>query len=519
MPDTSPIVVGSKPGIKQDGTAFEGEYYVDGQWVRFQRGLPRKIGGYRQIIGGLSGPPRELDVYSANGLNYVVNGHGAGVEQFTVDSMLNASVISNRTPAGFASDPNNDWQFCEVFDTASFKLKLLGIATPCLVNIDSTTTSPVYVGDAYGTAALVATATPPPTTNPSGGIFGLQSYAIILGADGFVGWSVSNAPADFAGAGSGEARVTDQKLIAGKPIRGSGGAATALLWSLDALVRMTFVGGAPVWGFDTISDESSIMSANTVVEYDGIYYWMGVDRFLMFNGVLQELDNDLNLNFLFDNFNFAVRGKAFAFKVPRYGEIWFCVPLFGSSEPNWAIIYNVRESRRAGYPVWYDTPLPRDGRGAAHYAQVNRVPFMTGSSIITPNVGYALWAHETGVDEILGTQTNAIMSFFETAEISPITGQKPVSQGLHVELIEPDFVQFGTIRAQVAGRQNARSPYQLSAVRDIPQSAVTSDQQVVYFRENRRQMRFRFESNVAGGDYQMGLVIAHVGPADMRVLA
>jgi len=43
------VQIKSLPGIKRDGTKFEGDQYVDGQWVRFQRGLPRKIGGYRAI--------------------------------------------------------------------------------------------------------------------------------------------------------------------------------------------------------------------------------------------------------------------------------------------------------------------------------------------------------------------------------------------------------------------------------------------------------------------------------------
>ncbi len=40
-------VLKSTPGIKRDGTKFEGDSYTDGQWVRFQRGLPRKMGGYK----------------------------------------------------------------------------------------------------------------------------------------------------------------------------------------------------------------------------------------------------------------------------------------------------------------------------------------------------------------------------------------------------------------------------------------------------------------------------------------
>jgi hypothetical protein len=44
-----PVKIASIAGIKRDGTQFEGDYYVDGQWCRFQRKLPRKMGGYRLL--------------------------------------------------------------------------------------------------------------------------------------------------------------------------------------------------------------------------------------------------------------------------------------------------------------------------------------------------------------------------------------------------------------------------------------------------------------------------------------
>lgn len=37
-------------GIKRDGTIFETNEYSDGVWCRFQRGQPKKMGGYRQIF-------------------------------------------------------------------------------------------------------------------------------------------------------------------------------------------------------------------------------------------------------------------------------------------------------------------------------------------------------------------------------------------------------------------------------------------------------------------------------------
>ena len=35
------------PGIQRDGTSFQSEYCIDGQWIRFQRGKVKKIGGMK----------------------------------------------------------------------------------------------------------------------------------------------------------------------------------------------------------------------------------------------------------------------------------------------------------------------------------------------------------------------------------------------------------------------------------------------------------------------------------------
>ena len=41
-------------------------------------------------------------------------------------------------------------------------------------------------------------------------------------------------------------------------------------------------------------------------------------------------------------------------------------------------------------------------------------------------------------------------------------------------------------------------------------------EQQVFFKEQRRELRFRFSSNTVGGDYQMGEVIVHIEAADGR---
>ena len=63
-----------KPGIQRDGTIFNAPSYMDGQWVRFQNGLPRKMGGYNGIFLNATGISRGMTMSSISGLNYVISG-------------------------------------------------------------------------------------------------------------------------------------------------------------------------------------------------------------------------------------------------------------------------------------------------------------------------------------------------------------------------------------------------------------------------------------------------------------
>ena len=75
-----------KPGIQRDGTLFDAPCYVDGRWVRFQRGRPRKIGGFNGIFLNSSGISRGMIMNSSDGLNYVYSGYNDGLEYWTTDN-------------------------------------------------------------------------------------------------------------------------------------------------------------------------------------------------------------------------------------------------------------------------------------------------------------------------------------------------------------------------------------------------------------------------------------------------
>jgi hypothetical protein len=587
------IQIKSAPGIKRDGTRLEGDNYVDGQWVRFQRGLPRKIGGYRSINKYISGVVRAVHEYTQDLLTYLHLGSAEKVERLYIDGSYNTSVVTDRTPtSGFTVSANNMWQFAVAYDTTNGN-QLVAQVAPNLECICNSTGGEIFTGDLLGTGVLVEVpgANKPANFSATGGVVSLPPYTFVYGNDGYVAWSVPNTPDDFVGSGAGNAYVTGQKIIKGMPLRGGpGNSPSGLFWSADSLVRASYVGSTQIFQFDTISTQTSIMSANCVIEYDGIFYWIGTDRFLMFNGVVREMENNLNLNFFFDNLNTQYRQKVFAIKVPRFGEIWWCFPFGDSTEPNHAIIYNVREN------TWYDTALPEGGRGAGTFPAVFRKPLMTGveqqdyravtvavdgagtgytagdvltvaggiglipvevtvttvngsggvTGVSLSNAGqytetpanpasvtggtgsaatltvtferpYKLWVHEVGTDAIDGQSVQPIQSYFETGDISlpALSGQ---NRAMQVLMVEPDFVQSGDMILQVRGRANARAPEVNGDVMTFPDTASTPQEQVVFLKTQRRELRFHFESNTVGGDYQMGQVFAHVQPGDGTTL-
>jgi hypothetical protein len=506
------IQIRSLPGIKRDGTRFEGDNYVDGQWVRWQRGLPRKMGGYRSVNRYLPEIVRSIDEYTVNSLTYLHFGSASYIQRLYIDNSNNTSVLYNRTPvSGFTADPNNLWQFD--VDTGNGTNNLVAQVAPNLTNIANNTGGALYYGNITATTPLVSI-TLPTGGSATGGVVALHPYTFFYGDAGYVGWSVPGDCTDLTGAGSGAVNVTGQKIVKGMPLRGGAGNSPAgLFWSLDSLIRATFVGGDLIFQFDTISAQTSILSAASVIEYDGLFYWVGVDRFLVYNGVVREVVNTMNINYFFDGLNFAQRQKVFAFKVPRYGEIWWCYPRDNATECTHAVIYNVREN------TWYDTELPNSGRAAGQSPVVYRYPMMTGVELDLTTAKYKLWVHEIGTDEIDGQNIQPINSYFETADLSlPTLTQE--NKAIQTLMLEPDFVQSGDMTVQVIGRANARSSEVYGPVMTFPDidNIEQPQQQVVYFKEQRRELRFKFGSNVIGGDYQMGIVLAHIQPADGTVI-
>ena len=656
------------PGIQRDGTLFAASTYVDGQWVRFQYGRPRKIAGYNGAFLNASGISRGMIMSADNGINYVISGYNNGLERWTTDNdnavgfgptpiepvgsistisitnqgsaytngtytsvpivtavgsgalatvvvssnlvfsvtitnggsdyVHNASVTISAatiggTGSGFAGyidnltsyAPNSKtlWQMDIGYDAlGNGQNNLIAHPGENLNDISSntntrpifgpftgTTMTPVGVFTAVGTTTNTSTSVTFTTTiaaigagvavtgtgiqagttvvsastvagvwtavlslsatasgtvtltfdnniSVSGGIVMLFPYLFVYGSNGLIQNCAAGDFSNWTSADSNSNNVSSTKVVKGLPVRGGTTSPAGLFWTLDSVVRVTY---APTtvgtqtfyWKYDLITQQSSIMSSQCVIEYDGIFFWVGTDRFLMYDGIVKEVENKYNNNYFFDNLNYAQRQKVWVSKVPRWGEIWWFFPSGDSTECNDAVVFNVRER------VWYDAGMALGARRSAGvFSEVFLRPIWGGTEQNTAGK-YTLWQHEKGNNEIYTNQVNAIDSFIETNVIGSTIGlvgtvQQPGDNvWTRIERIEPDFVQVGDMEMIVTGKSYADD------VDDPSDPYVFGPETLkIDMKEQRREMRLRFRSNTQNGDYFMGRIMISIDTGDVR---
>jgi hypothetical protein len=736
----------SVAGVQRDGTFFDKNFYTDGRWMRFQRGRPRKMGGYQEITNILAGPSRGLYVNPQNGFTNVFSGYKNGLQKLPIDANGVGTGVSDLSLSGFTPNDNNLWQFDTFTDVSGSgdnqllahpgqnlaltdsdvntpvlggaltgtSLSQIGVFTNSNAYLNSTvnvsisqtdtligagqtvsgtgitsgttvvstvlaggtldavavtgtagqcsctSTSGLFIGQTVtvsgtntgsatgitsgatyyiiatnysttfqlsataGGSAIVTTAgtttglvftignyqkvtlSAAATTSGnstltfnnnvsvSGGVVALHPFVFVYGNDGLIRNCSSANLQDWVSADANTVNVATGKIVQGLPVRGGSNAPSGLFWSLDSLIRVSWVGGvgtpAQYWRYDIISSQSSIMSSQSVIEYDGVYYWCGVDRFLLYNGAVKEIPNSFNQNYFFDNLNYAQRQKVWVTKVPRYGEIWWFYPRGNATECTDAIIYNIREN------CWYDAGQAMGARRSdGYFSQVFHYPInadwtpnatggldlftftagsgytngtylnkaltggsgtgatativVSGGAVTSVTItGYgvdyvvgdvlsaslpagssfamtltsvktfvSLYQHEIGTDAVKGNQALAIESYFETNDLGWVSGgpaqpsQVADNYWLRVERVEPDFLQSGPMDLIVTGR-----PFAQADDKQSDPYTFLPDTHKIDMREQRRELRLRFVSNVQGGDYQLGRIIINADFGDVR---
>jgi hypothetical protein len=387
----------------------------------------------------------------------------------------------------------------------------------------TTVVSALIVGSVW-TVTLSANATASGATvltfdnniSVSGGVVMLFPYLFAYGNNGLIANCSAGDFNNWTSADSNSNNISSTKVVKGLPLRGGTTSPAGLFWTLDSVVRVTYapstVGNQTFyWRYDLITQQSSILSSSCVIEYDGIFYWIGTDRFLMYNGIVQEVDNKQNNNYFFDNLNYVQRQKVWATKVPRWGEIWWFFPNGSNTECNDAIIYNVREK------CWYDSGAALGARrSAGTFSEVFRRPIWAGNEMNTTGK-YTLWQHETGTNQVYTNYVDAIESSIETNVIGARMGlvgtveQPGDNVWTRIERIEPDFVQSGAMDVVVTGKSYAEDEDDPSAPYSFDPNTTKID-----MKEQRRELRLKFTSNVQNGNFFMGRVLLSIDTGDVR---
>jgi hypothetical protein len=133
-----------------------------------------------------------------------------------------------------------------------------------------------------------------------------------------------------------------------------------LLWSDVALFSMQYVGPPYVWNFTLVGDNTSIISPNAAIAVNTVTYWMGVDKFYIYDGRLQTLNCTL-WKFVYDNLNKEQRDQIICGSNEGYSEVWWFYPSSNSKINDSYIIYNYLEQSwyygTMNRSAWLDSPL------------------------------------------------------------------------------------------------------------------------------------------------------------------
>lgn len=493
-----------KNGIQRDGTAYNSQSCINGQWVRFYEGAARKMGGYKVTDSGNTEIIRTLFVVPRTGSIDLYLGRPSSLSYLNISVSGAAGVEIDRTPtSGFTSNPNNVWTI-DLFTNSENGIItsfIVAQVAPNGVDISNTTEGPLYYGGINDNIPLVPILDE--NNDPvvaSGGIVFSSPVMVAYGNDGVIRWCEEGDITNWPALNSSNAKflvVANTKIVKAYRNRG-GNSPSLLLWSLNSLSRATYgtIGSQNTFTSTTIEDDISIMSSNCIIKYNQMFFWIGVDQFYFFNGIVQKLENTMNNDWFFQNVNLSQRQKIWGVAMPRFKEIWWFYPRGNSLECNAAIIYNLEEQ------IWYDTLIDRS---AGVSTSIYPYPLFAGSASIRlitqtgPVQVYPIWTHEFGTNRVEGTNEFAIDSYYETNQIDLWSQNPQESAYLRNRRIAPDFVQVGTMYATINTQKYPNSPI----VSEGPFPFTNSTEKIDYSSQG-GIVSFLFRSNEVNGFYQSG---------------
>jgi hypothetical protein len=287
-----------------------------------------------------------------------------------------------------------------------------------------------------------------------------------------------------------------------------------LVWTDAALYSMQYLGPPFVWGVNPLMSNLSIISPNAVATVNNAAYWMGADKFYMYDGRVQTLPCSLR-QYIFTNIANNQQYQTFSATNEGFNEIWWFyvsqteedLALSQGRDPtvDRYVIYNHLEQiwyyGNLSRTAWVDSPLQPGPLTA------------TGNSVIGQTI-----IQEQGNDDVSTNVTNPITAYIQSADFDIEDG----NQFMFVWRMLPDVSFTGstvanpTMTISLIPRQNSGAPYGTSVngpttsaqtySPTVKQYIVQQFTQQLNTRVRGRQMAMRLESTAVGVQWQGGVV-------------
>jgi hypothetical protein len=276
-----------------------------------------------------------------------------------------------------------------------------------------------------------------------------------------------------------------------------------LIWTDSALYSMQYLGPPYVFNFQVLMDNISMISPNSAITVNNVTYWMGIDKFYMYNGTVSTLPCTL-WQYVYEDLNLDQSFQVFAGGNNGYNEIWWFYCSEDTSVIDRYVIFNYLDQ------VWYSGTM---GRTAWLDSGIRAYP-------IAANYENRLLYHEASVDDVSGLFPVPIPAYVQSSDFDIEDGQ---NFGF-VWRILPDINFNGSsvnnpyVTMTVVPRENSGASYGPADAPTVtsadnyalpypPNSSVYVIQTFtgqVYTRLRGRQMSFRIDSDGLGVAWQLG---------------
>jgi hypothetical protein len=205
-----------------------------------------------------------------------------------------------------------------------------------------------------------------------------------------------------------------------------------LVWTDISLYSLQYLGPPIVWGSQLLADNITLISDRGMTTAAGVTYWMGEEKFYVYDGRVQTLPCDLR-QYVFSDFNENQREQVFASTVEQFNEVWwfYCSANNNTSSPDKYVVYNYLEK------IWY-------------YGTMARTAWMDASIISNfPIAAYddQLLYQESGVDDNTTGTPVALPAYITSSEFDIDDGENMA----FIWRVLPDI----TFRGSTNGSPNA----------------------------------------------------------------